>query len=278
MFKHWMDNPIYARLAKKDSVFVRPTLWIIGIVGTAGLVFSGWQMVSVSGLGNESSGIASAIKSGLSVIAWLLMLIAPIVVAVTGIVLTSKDINSQSYQLVKITGISNKTLARGYLLATCHRQRLLIALVAALAPTSALLIPLIENWPVALWLATPAIISGMVTTLALIVILTFAAVGLALRLKRPALEIGILLGIRLIIGLVVTFVGSAASMILAALTWRTSDDAGLYLKQYRIIQLTIIPWVNNLLLLTLAGITLWLMRDSEPTIDPKGPDHVQTLD
>ncbi len=31
MFKHWTDNPIYARLAKKDSAFVRPVFWIAGI-------------------------------------------------------------------------------------------------------------------------------------------------------------------------------------------------------------------------------------------------------
>ncbi|MBN1120556.1 MAG: hypothetical protein JXJ17_05720 [Anaerolineae bacterium] len=280
MFKHWTDNPIYARLKKADKPCVKPAMWITGIIGLAGLIYSIWLLITISGLGNTSSAITSIIRSILSTITWLLILVIPLIVAITGITLTGKDINSESYQLVRMTGLSNKTLIRGYALAACHRQRVLIALVAALSPTSALLNLLIEDWPVALWLAIPAVLFETIQNLALIVIITFAATGLALKLKRPAVSIGIVLGIRLLFGLIIALTLTMASFLLAFLmTWRAAGNYDALSRQSDIFMLMVVPCTNVLLALILAGIALWLMRDNQAgSSTQQGSDHVQPLE
>ena len=72
--------------------------------------------------------------------AWLLMQTSPVAVALTAASITAGDIDSEAYQLVKITGLSQRSIARGYLIAALHRRRLLLALTIALAPTDASLI------------------------------------------------------------------------------------------------------------------------------------------
>ncbi|MBN1120558.1 MAG: hypothetical protein JXJ17_05730 [Anaerolineae bacterium] len=132
MFKHWMDNPIYTRLAKKDSFFVKPVFWIAGIAGVAALIISAWHLYNV--IAHNAEFTLGIFLTALT--AWFLMLSSPVAVALTAASIAGGDINSEACQLVKITGLSQRTFARGYLMAALRRRRLLLALTVALAPTA----------------------------------------------------------------------------------------------------------------------------------------------
>ncbi|MBN1120557.1 MAG: hypothetical protein JXJ17_05725 [Anaerolineae bacterium] len=287
MFNHWNDNPIYARLAKKDSAFVKPVFWIAGIAGVAGLIISAWHLYGV--IANNATLSAGVLLTAF--VAWLLMASAPVAVALTAATLTGSDIDSEAYQLVKITGLSRRTIARGYLFAAFRRRRLLLTLTVALVPTAivgmlasllstAYSQPYSNPAPPSIDIVLPdvtrtvTILSAYaIGFLALTIILGALSVGLALWWKKQAATVAVSATLSIVVVLVA---------ILSILTLIGGPVASGTLYS----ELTSAPteiWISvgacALLPTTLAGLSLWLIRmDNTTTTNQTGADHVQTLD
>jgi hypothetical protein len=267
MFKHWTDNPIYARLTKKDSAFVKPVFWVTGIAGAAALIFSVWHLYGVIAYNADFSvGVFLT-----AIVAWLLMQASPVALALTAASITAGDIDGEAYQLVKITGLSPRTIARGYLIAALHRRRLLLALTLALAPTAVVgMLASLLSMAYAQPYSNPApppveiVLPDLARTvtmlsayaigfLALTIILGGVGVGLALWWKNQAAAVAVSTALSIVAVLiailgVLTLIGSV-------------DSRALYSE------LTSAPteiWISvgacTLLPLALAGLTLWLLR------------------
>jgi hypothetical protein len=267
MFKHWIDNPIYARLAKKDSAFVKPVFYIAGVAGAAALIVSAWFLYGVIAYNADfSAGVFLT-----AIVAWLLMQASPVALALTAASITAGDIGSEAYQLVKITGLSQRTIARGYLMAAFHRRRLLLALTVALVPAAvvgmlaALLSmaylqpymikagPLIVFSPLDVLGPAAILIAYALGFLALTVILGAVGVGLAFWWKKRAAVVATSTALSVIFVLIA---------IIAVLTIVGPVAGGIPYSEVSssFIEIWISAGACALLPMALAGLSLWQMR------------------
>ncbi len=125
------SNPIYLRLARAGGLrTLKGALRLAAILGGLGLV---WGIADTLAGSDRVSCFGA-----LGLLAWALLIATPPVVAVSAAGVAAGDAQSEAYQLIKLTDLSEHEIARGYALVALTRCRALAAPAVALAPSAVL--------------------------------------------------------------------------------------------------------------------------------------------
>jgi hypothetical protein len=131
----WADNPIFIRLIRDDRRFsLRAAITLAALIGLVGLLANLFALRDVLGQENPPGLVAPLF----ALLGWFMLAVCPMAVAGTAGSVTTADVRSEAFQLVRLTGLSDRQMMWGYLLAAFHRRRLLLALSVTLAPSAIL--------------------------------------------------------------------------------------------------------------------------------------------
>lgn len=142
----WADNPIFIRLIREDRRFsVRAAIILAAVIGLVGLAGNVLWLGGI-GLPDPDDALPVLVIKSVFLIAaplavmlgWFVLATCPIAVAATAASQTAADVRSEAFQLVRLTGLSDRQMMWGYSLAAFHRRRLMLALAVTLAPSAIL--------------------------------------------------------------------------------------------------------------------------------------------
>jgi hypothetical protein len=172
------SNPVYLRLARAGGLrTLKGALRLAAILGGIGLVW---------GIADTLAGPASmSCSSVFGLLAWALLIATPPVMAVSAAGVAASDAQSEAYQLMKLTDLTEREIALGYVLVALTRCRALAAPAITLAPTAVLYAALLS-----LGFGTSPAVEVFACAVGLLALMVIGAGGgawLGMRWPRPAL-------------------------------------------------------------------------------------------